>query len=156
MIIRRAEKRDIKAIGDLLLEVCEVHHKGRPDLFKSGGRKYTDDELLAMLEDDTRPIFVAQDGEDPIVSYAFCQHIQHVDSGCLTDIRTLYIDDLCVDERARGKHVGTALYEHVLAYARACGCYNVTLNVWAENHGARRFYEHLGLVPQKFGLEQIL
>ena len=156
MIIRRADRRDIDRIGELLIEVCDIHHQGRPDLFRSGGRKYTADELEAMLSDDERPIFVATDDDLQISGYAFCQHIRHVGSTSLTDIHTLYIDDLCVDERARGTHVGTDLYAHVLSYARDCGCYNVTLNVWAENKGARAFYERLGLSVQKLGLEQIL
>lgn len=156
MNIRRAEERDIERIGELLLQVCEVHHEGRPDLFRAGGRKYTAGDLKAMLADDERPIFVAEDADLGIAGYAFCQHIRHVGSPSLTDIHTLYIDDLCVDERARGRHVGTELYAFVLAYARDCGCHNVTLNVWAENKGARAFYESLGLSVQKIGLEQVL
>ena len=68
----------------------------------------------------------------------------------------MYIDDICVDEKARGRHVGKAIYEHILAYARERGCYNVTLNVWNCNPGAMKFYEKLGLVPYKVGMETIL
>ena len=69
---------------------------------------------------------------------------------------TLYIDDICVDENARGLGAGRALYERILDYAREKGCYNVTLNVWSCNPGAMAFYEKLGLVPYKIGMEQIL
>ena len=159
MILRRATTADIPGISMLLDQVREIHHQGRPDLFKPSGRKYLDDELQALIANDERPIFVAV-AEDAapgeILGYAFCMHQQHVDDNVLTDIKTLYIDDLCVDERGRGAHVGTRLYEHVLAYARKQGFYNVTLNVWACNESARGFYEHLGLVPQKIGMEVIL
>ena len=74
----------------------------------------------------------------------------------LTDIKTLYIDDLCVDETLRGKHIGKNLYEAVLIYAKEHDCYNVTLNVWACNTSAMRFYEACGLKPQKVGMEVIL
>ena len=74
----------------------------------------------------------------------------------MTDVRTLYIDDLCVDENARGRHVGEALYRHVLGFAREQGCYNVTLNVWACNESAIRFYEAMGLKTQKIGMETVL
>lgn len=74
----------------------------------------------------------------------------------MTDIKTLYIDDLCVDETARGKHIGTSLYEYVLKYAKEQGCYNVTLNVWADNVNAVKFYEKIGLKIQKIGMEKIL
>ena len=156
MLIRRAKREDTPAIGELLLQVAEIHHKGRPDLFKSQGRKYTDEEVQDMLEDDRRPIFVAVDEGQRVLGYAFCQHVCHEDDTVLTDVKTLYIDDLCVDEAARGQAIGRALYEHVLAYARECGCHNVTLNVWAKNEGAIAFYRKLGLTPQKYHLEQIL
>ena len=77
-------------------------------------------------------------------------------SSFLTDIRTLYIDDICVDETFRGSGAGRALYEAVLAYATDSGCYNITLNVWSCNPGAQRFYEAMGLKPQKICMETIL
>jgi ribosomal protein S18 acetylase RimI-like enzyme len=140
----------------LLLQVEMVHHNGRPDLFKAGGRKYTDEQLKALLEDDTRPIFAAVDEQGKLLGYAFCVFQQHLGDNILTDIKTLYIDDLCVDENARGQHTGRSLYEYVLSFAKESGCYNVTLNVWACNESARRFYEKCGLQPQKYGMETIL
>ena len=155
-MIRRAEKKDIPGILDLLVQVDMVHHNGRPDLFKGPATKYTGEELEELLMDDSRPVFVYADEQDRILGHAFCIMQQHVNDHVLTDILTLYIDDICVDENARGKHVGKSLYEHVLAYAREKGCYNVTLNVWACNEPAMRFYESCGLVPQKIGMEKIL
>lgn len=155
MKIRRAEERDLPAIDRLLLQVLTVHHNGRPDLFKENCRKYTDGELRGLLRDESRPILVAENGGE-VVGYAFCVFQQHRNDNILTDIRTLYLDDLCVDEASRGEHVGTALYEAVLALARENGCYNVTLNVWSCNESALRFYEKRGLKPQKIGMEKIL
>jgi len=154
--IRRGEKRDLPGIHKLLRQVLTIHHHGRPDLFKSNTEKYTDEELLAILQDDTRPIFVAVDGKGTVSGYAFCVFQQHCNDNILTDIKTLYIDDLCVDESVRGQHIGTRLYEYVLDYARREGCYNVTLNVWECNPGAKKFYEKCGLVPQKTGMEKVL
>ena len=159
MHIRRAAVRDLSGVSALLEQVLDIHHEGRPDIFRANTRKYTDDELVRIFDDDSRPVFVAVDegvGSEEVLGYAFCIHQQHVDDNVLTDIRTLYIDDLCVSERARGRHIGSALYRHVLDYARETGCYNVTLNVWACNEGARLFYERMGLTPQKIGMETIL
>lgn len=58
--------------------------------------------------------------------------------------------------RARGEHIGTKLYEYVLDFAKKSGCYNVTLNVWADNTAALKFYEKIGLRVQKIGMEKIL
>lgn len=155
MLIRRAKKEDLDGINNLLKQVLSVHHEGRPDLFKGNAKKYTDKELFAIIEDDTKPIFVATEG-DNVLGYAFCVYVQHIDNNILTDIKTLYIDDLCVDENARGKHVGKSLYEYVVNFAKENGFYNITLNVWELNEGAKRFYEKCGLSVQKTGMEFIL
>lgn len=154
--IRRARECDMKDINRLLVQVNMVHHQGRPDLFRAGKKKYTDEQLRELIHDDSRPIFVAVDDQERVLGYAFCIFQQHLDDNILTDIRTLYIDDLCVDETIRGQHVGKSLYEAVLAFARESGCYNVTLNVWTLNEGAMKFYEKCGLKPQKVGMETIL
>lgn len=156
MNIRRAREGDIPRIGELLLQVCRVHHRGRPDLFREGGRKYDDDQLRELLGNEERPILVAVDESDRVLGYAFCICQIYRGNWAMQDLTTLYLDDLCVDEACRGQHVGRALYEAVLELARSMGCYNVTLNVWTCNPGAMAFYERCGLKPQKVGMEVIL
>jgi ribosomal protein S18 acetylase RimI-like enzyme len=148
-------EKDIPRIGELLSQVDLVHHNGRPDIFRIG-RKYSDEELRELLQDGQRPILVCTDERDEVMGYCFCIYQQHKDDAVLTDVKTLYIDDLCVDETLRGQHVGRTLYEAALSLARENGCYNVTLNVWSCNPTALRFYESLGMKPLKIGMEQIL
>lgn len=155
-MIRRAEKRDVAKVLDLLTQVNMVHHIARPDLFNGPATKYTEEELCAIFADDTRPVFVYTDDADAVLGYAFCIFQQHINDNILTDIKTLYIDDLCVDEEKRGMHIGKALYEYVLVYAKEQGCYNVTLNVWSGNDSAMAFYRGCGLTEQKVGMEKIL
>ena len=154
-MIRRANEKDIPKMIDLLLQVCLVHHNGRPDIFKLG-RKYSEDELRVLLEDESRPILVCVDEKDEVMGYCFCIFQQHENNSVLTDIKTLYIDDLCVDEALRGKHIGRELYEAAVKLAKDSGCYNLTLNVWSCNPSAIKFYEAQGLVPQKVGMELVL
>jgi len=155
MEIRKAKKEDLAGINSLLYQVLEVHHKGRPDLFYGGVKKYTDSEILEILQDPARPVFVAVE-EGAVLGYAFCIFQQEKNSHVLTDVKTLYLDDLCVDETTRGKGVGKALFAHVKNFAKEEDCYNLTLNVWACNPSAMAFYEKCGLVPQKVYLETIL
>lgn len=155
MKVRMAEEKDIERMHELLTQVNLVHHKGRPDLFKCG-RKYTDEQLREILRDKKRPIFAAVDENDCLLGYVFCIFQQHLNDNILTDIKTLYIDDLCVDKTKRGLHIGSTLYNAVLDFAREQGCYNVTLNVWSCNESAMKFYENCGLRPQKVGMEVIL
>lgn len=156
MIIRRAEKGDLTGLNKLLQQVLMVHHNGRPDLFKPNAKKYTDEEIFQIIANDETPIFVAVNEEDEVLGYAFCVFKQFLNNEIMTDVKTLYIDDLCVDEDKRGMHIGKQLYEYVIAFAKESGCYNVTLNVWSCNESAMKFYEKCGLVPQKVGMEKIL
>ena len=154
MMIRRAGKEDIQRILELLHQVNMVHHVLRPDLFKPHTTKYNEQELKSMLSDDTKPIFVYID--EDVLGYAFCQITEVRGNQLLEDIKTLYIDDICVDEQARGRHVGKALYEYVRNYAKAIGCNNITLNVWEGNEPAWRFYKNMGMQVQKTTMEIIL
>lgn len=153
-MIRRASKEDIQRIIELLHQVNMVHHVLRPDLFKPHTTKYNEQELKSMLSDDTKPIFVYID--EDVLGYAFCQITEVRGNQLLEDIKTLYIDDICVDEQARGRHVGKALYEYVRNYAKAIGCNNITLNVWEGNEPAWRFYKNMGMQVQKTTMEIIL
>ena len=156
--VRRAEARDIPRLMELLVQVNMVHHLGRPDLFHGPTTKYDEAELASILNDESSPVFVCTDGDGGVLGHGFCQ-LKTVPPELLrlfTDVKTLYIDDICVDESARGRGVGSAIYSHILDYARALGCYNVTLNVWACNPGAQRFYERCGMRVQKTGMETIL
>ena len=153
-MIRKARQTDIPRIIELLHQVNMVHHILRPDLFKPHTTKYDEQELAAMLNDSQKPIFVYDDGE--VQGYAFCQITEVKGHKLLEDAKTLYIDDICVDETARGKHVGKALYEHVRDYARSIGCHNITLNVWDGNDPALCFYRNMGMQVQKTTMEIIL
>lgn len=157
MKIRRAKNEDIPRIHELLTQVNNVHANGRPDLFKSGNRKYTDEQLIEIIADaDARPIFIAADDNDRVLGYCFGVVEQFINDNNRTDVKTLYIDDLCVDEACRKQNIGRKLYDHVLDYARNNGFYNITLNVWECNPGARAFYDSCGMRPLKTYLETIL
>lgn len=157
MKIRRAQNRDIPRIHELLTQVNNVHANGRPDLFKSGNRKYTDQQLESIIANTVQtPVFVAVDENDMVLGYCFGIVEQFVNDNNRTDVKTLYIDDLCVDEKYRRQHIAQRLYEHVIDFARSNDFYNVTLNVWECNPGARAFYDKCGMQPLKTYLETIL
>lgn len=153
MILRFAQERDIPALNRLLRQVLKVHHSGRPDIFRPDTKKYTDEELKDLLSDPLSPIFVAEsDGE--VLGYAFCQIQETKGSLLLQDRKSLYIDDLCVEELCRKQGIGKALLDHVILYAKSLHCHSITLNVWALNEPAHRFYERNGLLPLKYTMEK--
>lgn len=155
MEIRFAQAKDVKGILNLLRQVGQVHHEGRPDIFRTGAQKYGASQVLAMLDSPATPIFVAVE-DDKVLGYGFCMFKKYENDPVIADHATLYIDDLCVDEACRGKQIGKAIYHEIVRYAKLRRCYNVTLNVWTCNPGAMGFYESLGLKPQKIGMETIL
>lgn len=155
MTIRPAETRDIPGMISLLYQVGGVHHDIRPDIFRPGALKYTPEQLEELLQDEAKPIFIYDDGGH-VSGYCFCQIRSYADSTVLTDRKELYIDDLCVDESRRGQHIGSALYDHAVAYAREIGCNFLTLNVWCGNDGAMKFYEKAGMTPRNIHMEMKL
>lgn len=154
MKIRRAETRDADRINELLFQVAKIHANGRPDIFKTATKKYSDEELIKIIGNDDSPIFVATDENDYILGYAFCIFEEIKDSVLLKDKKTLYIDDICVDENSRGKHVGQSLYDFVENFAEEKGFDNITLNVWSFNESAYKFYENCGMTPLKITMEK--
>ena len=155
MIIRRAAEKDSARILELLSQVLEIHARIRPDIFLSGTTKYTPAELSVIIRDDARPIYVAADESDMVMGYAFCQIKEPSGRGNMVPFRSVFIDDLCVDEACRGQGVGKALFHHVVSQAKALDCYEVTLNVW-EGNDAWKFYDAMGMRPKETQMELIL
>ena len=157
-MIRKATHNDIPRILELLSQVNDVHAEGRPDFFIKGKRKYSEEDLLKIINDDTTPVFVYVGTRlvTSVQGYAFCviQDLSQCDN--LRPDKSLYIDDICVDENYRRHGVGKKLYERVIQFAKEEKCFNITLNVWAKNPSAQAFYESMGMTVQKVCMEQII
>jgi ribosomal protein S18 acetylase RimI-like enzyme len=152
-MIRRAEPKDAPRISALLKQVLEVHAAVRPDMYRSGTQKYSEADVLDLLNDPACVLFVETDENDRVRGYAisFVQEIE--DDGIIVGRRELYIDDICVDEGARRTGVGQRLFEHVKAYAKDAGFDWITLNVWNDNKTALAFYRRMGLHERRTILE---
>ena len=156
MTIRKAEEKDIPRITELLEQVLQIHADIRPDIFIPGTTKYTVDELTELLKNEEKPIYVAVNEADICVGYALCQLQEQPFSNNMVPFKSLFIDDLCVDQQARGQHIGESLFEYVKSEAKFMGCYEVTLNVWTGNTSAERFYEKMGMKTKERQMEYIL
>lgn len=154
MAIRRARQSDILVLNTLLQDILQVHHLARPDIFKSEGQKYSEEELRQLLDNPAKSVFVYE-LEGQVVGHLFCE-ITTATGDVLEPVKTLYIDDLCVASSVRGQKIGEQLYTFALSYAKEQGCHNLTLDVLADNAGAVRFYDRLGMKPQKFRMEQLI
>lgn len=155
-MIRLAQNKDLDSLMELLHQVNDIHADGRPDLFIKGHTKYSPYEVLGIIGNPDTPVFVFADDNGEVEGYCFCIVQDNTQSKHVVPIKTLYIDDLCVDKDCRSKHIGSQLYFHVREYAKANGFHNITLNVWQCNPTAMKFYESIGLKPMKVGMEDIL
>lgn len=154
MNIRYATNEDIPKITDLLRQVNNLHSELRSDLFIMDKTKYSEDELKDIIENDNSPVFVADD--NGVVGYGFCMMEYKEKHNNSPAVKTLYIDDICIDEKYRGMNIGKAIYEYIEDFAKKEKCHNITLNVWEGNERAKRFYEKCNLKVQKTTLEKIL
>ena len=152
MIIRKAEEKDIPRILELLGQVLQIHADIRPDIFIPATTKYKTDELAELLKNEEKPIYVAADEADVCVGYAFCQLQEQPFSNNMVPFKSFFIDDLCVDQEARGQHIGESLFEYVKNEAKQLGCYEV----WAGNISAEKFYEKMGMRTKERQMEYIL
>lgn len=157
-MIRRALEKDIDGVIRLLYQVNQVHADGRPDLFKSGGIKYTAEDLKEIFNDDERPVYVytSDDDREEVRGYAFCVLQYTKETTSLKEHKSLFIDDICVDSAHRREHIGQKLYEYVTQVAKEENCYNITLHVWECNPDAMEFYKRLGMQPLNTTMEQLV
>lgn len=156
MTIRLAQPKDIPALLGLLGQILSVHHQARPDIFKESGGKYSPQELEQLMAQDKTPIFVYENADGQILGHLFVTIKEVSNNPVLHSIKTLFIEDLCVDQAARGQKIGDQLYQFAVSYAKEIGCYNLTLNVWNDNEGALRFYQRQGMKPQETVMETII
>ena len=155
MNIRNAEKKDAKRIVSLLSQVLELHAEIRPDIFQTGTTKYTETEVDALINNESRRTYVAVDENDDLIGFALCE-IKNIDSHNMKPRKEMYIDDICVDADERGKHIGSQLFEYVKIEAKKLGCYEITLNVWEGNNSAKAFYDKMNMKPKSTMMELIL
>ena len=156
MDIRKAEQKDIKRIIELLVQINELHAKGRPDIFKMSVSKFSENELMEIIKDGNRVSLVAVDDNDYVVGYAICKYRIENGEGLLLPSKSLWLEDLCVDESIRGQGIGTVLFDAVEKIAKENDCDSITLNVWSFNEKAKDFYDMHGMKPQRTILEKII
>jgi len=155
MLIRKAEIKDIDEILYLLSDVLELHARIRPDIFESGHTKYTKEELIAKLSEENFHVYVGEIS-NKVVAYAMCVIELPKFTHTMKQVKTMYIDDIEVNPNYRGQGLGRELFDYLKEEAKRLNCYNITLNEWEGNDGAKKFYEKLGMKPQKTTLELIL
>jgi len=152
--VRLAKKQDHPAVERLLRQIAQLHADLRPDVFRPASCKYDKKRYYGLLRHRNTPVLIAQNERGEVLGYAMLlMKTIGRKHPVFRPRRILYIDDLCVDEAARGQGIGTALMGAVRELARERGLERIELNVWERNEGAMRFYEQMGFQTQRRGLE---
>ena len=154
MKVRFAEEKDVARISELLVQIGGIHHKARPDIFNPATPKFSADDLKEIFQSPAKFVFVAVDENDVVQGHLFCQTRESDGKGVIAKNKTMWIEDLCVDENARSNGIGTMLFDAVEKFAKEQQCGSITLNVWEFNESAKVFYEKNGMSIQRFTLEK--
>lgn len=131
---------DFNRVNELAKQVHELHVNWRPDLFLSVdeviSRKNFEEKIKA------KEIFVAKI-QDDILGYITI-NITEKDNPSMRYRKQLQIEAICVDEKSRGKGIGTALLKFAKEFGKENNCTDLYLTVNKENENAIKIYEEFG------------
>ena len=143
--IRNAVPEDCQRIRPLQKEIAQLHHEGRPDLFKTEARYFSEEDFLHRLQNENHTVLIAEGKDGQVVGYAFAwvkrirSHSTYVDFDCF------YIDDICVLKAYQGRGIGRQLFTCCKEKAKTLKCKNIDLSVYDFNSSAIAFYNACGM-----------
>lgn len=146
--VRAARATDAAAIAAIALEVHRIHAEAMPGLFQPAtAGVVTAGDVKRLLHAPGNLVIVATADEGTVIGYAHAEE-QWVPAGAYKrESRRLHVHAMGVTAASRGGGAGHLLLAAVRAAAAARGCRDgVSLDVYAFNETARRFYEREGLV----------
>jgi ribosomal protein S18 acetylase RimI-like enzyme len=142
--IRRAEQRDLEAVGRLGARLLREHHDFDRLRFMAP-RGNTEEGyawfLGTQLQRDDAVVFVAEH-EGQVVGYVYAG----IEPQSWKELRDEagFIHDVYVDAAARRRGVATALLESAARWLAERGMPRIVLWTAAPNEAARRLFERLG------------
>lgn len=147
VIIRRAESRDVAALGDLGIALMRTHYAFddrrflEPNQADAAGYAQF---LRSQLDDEDSVIMVAEQ-RGQIVGYVYAA----VEPLSWKDLRDEcgFIHDLLVTDAARGRGAGEGLLDAAIAWLGERGMPRVVLGTAAQNEAARRLFTRRGFRP---------
>ena len=140
VVIEIPRIKDFNRVNELAKQIHELHVNWRPDLFLSVDEVISKEDFKKMIQ--AKEIFVAK-LEDEIVGYSTF-NIKEKNNHSMRYRKQLQIEAICVDEKNRGKGIGTELLKYAKKHGKENECTDVYLTVNEENENAIRVYEEFG------------
>ncbi len=131
---------DLKRVNELAKQVHELHVNWNPDLFLHVDEVLTKEYFENLIEN--QQIFIAK-LENEIAGYAVFA-IKEKESNGMRYRKQLNIEAICVDEKCRGRGIGTLLLEHLKNVGKKQNCTDMYLTANPENENAIKVYEKFG------------
>ena len=133
---------DVTAVEVVDDELVLAFERLTPQL-SSSNPPPTREELEEIVGSPATVLFVARDGDSPILG-SLTLALFRIPTGLRA-----WIEDVVVDESARGKGVGAALNEAAIDHARSVGARTVDLTSRPSREAANRLYQRLGFVERE-------
>jgi len=153
MEFRKAKKEDLSQVVEIMEQIQRLHEEARPEIFKSKTKEQIEQEALELIEDEKEYVIIAvNDGE--VCGILMCNLKDVKNHRNLKDSKSLWIDELGVNEKYRKLGIGKQLMKHAEELAKELKCKTITLNCWSFNENALRFYEKQGMVNQRIIMEK--
>ena len=136
MIVRRAKKKDIEQLS-VLFDKYRIFYKRQPDM--ENAKAF----LKKRMKRKESVIFVAEERKELI---GFTQLFPIFSSTNM--MRTWLLNDLYVNERARGKGAATALLNAAKEFGKETNSKWLLLQTAADNFTAQNVYEKNGWIKE--------
>lgn len=143
--IRNAVQEDCTRVRPLQKEIADLHYKGRPDLFKTEARYFSEESFSERLNDQKHTVLIAETENGAVVGYAFAWVINYRNHPTYNDFDCFYIDDICVIKSFKRNGIGRKLFNCCKALAQEKNCKLIDLGVYSFNTEAIAFYESCGM-----------
>ena len=140
IIVEVPSIEDVNRVKELAVQVHEMHVNWNPDLFKSVKEVINIEDFDNKVKNEE--IYVAK-SEKEIVGYVIFS-IKEKEFPSMRYRKQLNIEAICVDEKHRGKGIGTKILESIKEIAKSKGCTDLYLTVNKENENAIKVYEKFG------------
>ncbi|MGA7670444.1 MAG: GNAT family N-acetyltransferase [Nitrolancea sp.] len=121
-----------------------------PDKMREFHKHYAEETVGASADDQA--VYIAHVESRERLGFI---HVLEINDG-LTGEREAYVATLAVTAAASGRGIGRALMDRAEQWTRDRGLTIVTLEVFAQNEGARRFYDRLGYQEETLKLVKVL
>ena len=149
-MLELARLSDQDSIERLARQVHSLHVAWRPDIYEMPDRLYSEERLLAHIR--ARELYVAR-LEGAVVGYVLLKFRDYDWPGVVRR-KVMVVDEICVEELARGNGIGKRMMGEVQALARAFGCTDMQLGVYPQNDDALAFYQKCGFTIRSIDMQR--